>query len=273
MKLTNIAVITVPLVALGLAAGCSSHGSPGAAPSTPAAATHSASAPAQHFKYTTSAALIAALKAHGVKFAHVRQEGQFTDAGNNTVIQVFDNSVAPVTAASHELSANGGTVIVGTNWFVSTTPKLAFRVQQVLGGSFIGKAPVSPAQAAQARAAAKAARLAAAAKKARQRAARQLANTVTYIVTGTPGAQVTYGPAGSDFTGSVPMTVNAPIGNNPPIYFAIDAQLQGGGQVSCKIEVGGKVISAANASGGFNIATCEIGQNPITGQWENDNNG
>jgi len=137
----------------------------------------------------------------------------------------------------------------------------------------IGTAPVSPAQASSARAAAKAAKQAAAAKKARQRAARQLASTVTYVVTGTSGAQVTYGPEGSNFTGTVPMNVSAHIPGNPPLYYAIDAQLQGSGQVSCQILVGGKVISAASASGGFNIASCEIGQNPLTGQWENDNNG
>jgi hypothetical protein len=268
-----ITIAALPLTALGLVAGCAS-GHPSSAPSTPAAATHSASAaPTQHFTYTTAAALVAALKAHGVKFAYVRQEGAFTDLGNNTVARVFDNSVAPVTAANVELKANGGTVIVGTNWFVSTTPKVAFRVQQALGGSFIGTAPVSPAQASAAKAAAKASQEAAAAKKARQQAAHRLASTVTYVVTGTPGAQVTYGPAGSNFTGTVPMTVDAHIPNNPPIYYAIDAQLQGGGQVSCQILVAGKVISSANASGGFNIATCEIGQNPITGQWENDNNG
>jgi hypothetical protein len=48
-------------------------------------------------------------------------------------------------------------------------------------------------------------------------------------------------------------------------------QLQGSGSVQCEIKVDGKVISQASANGGFNIASCEIDQNPLTNQWENKN--
>lgn len=95
--------------------------------------------------------------------------------------------------------------------------------------------------------------------------------TITYIVRGTPGAQVTYGPAGSDFNGTVPMRVTAHLGN--PEYYAINAQLQGDGHVKCSIEIDGIALSTASASGGYNIADCEIGQDPITNLWENDNTG
>jgi hypothetical protein len=95
--------------------------------------------------------------------------------------------------------------------------------------------------------------------------------TITYIVRGTPGAQVTYGPAGSDYNGTVPMRVTARLGD--PEYYAINAQLQGGGYVKCSIEVDGIPLSTASASGGYNIADCEIGQDPITNLWENDNTG
>jgi hypothetical protein len=95
--------------------------------------------------------------------------------------------------------------------------------------------------------------------------------TVTYIVRGTAGAQVTYGPAGSDFNGSVPMRVTERLAD--PEYYAINAQLQGGGSVSCSIEVDGIPLSTASASGGYNIAGCEIGQDPVTNLWENDNTG
>jgi hypothetical protein len=97
------------------------------------------------------------------------------------------------------------------------------------------------------------------------------AETVTYIVKGTPGAEVTYGPSGSNYTGNVPMHVTAPLGS--PTYYAINAQLQGYGTVTCVIEVDGVPLSTATASGGYNIADCEIGQDPITNLWENDNNG
>jgi len=92
---------------------------------------------------------------------------------------------------------------------------------------------------------------------------------VTYVVTGTPGADVTYGPSGSDLNGSVPMSVSAPL--RSPSYYAINAQLQGAGEVTCKLKVDGVTISRATAAGGYNIAGCEIGQNPTTGSWEDDN--
>ena len=99
----------------------------------------------------------------------------------------------------------------------------------------------------------------------------QTAQTVTYVVTGTPGASVTYGPSGTNLTGSVPMSVSAPLGT--PSYYAINAQLQGAGEVQCQIKVDGVTLSSGSASGGYNIADCEIGQNPVTNSWENDNSG
>jgi hypothetical protein len=95
-----------------------------------------------------------------------------------------------------------------------------------------------------------------------------VAQTVTYIVNGSP-ADVTYGPAGTDLSGTVPLDVTAHLGS--PSYYAINAQLQGGGQVSCVIKVNGKALSRATASGSYNIADCEISQNPLTGQWEDTN--
>lgn len=94
------------------------------------------------------------------------------------------------------------------------------------------------------------------------------AQTVTYVVTGS-AADVTYGPTGSDSSGTVPMKVTQKLGS--PLYYAITAQLQGDGSVSCKIEVNGAVISSSTATGGYNIAQCEIGQAPLSGAWTNDN--
>ena len=94
---------------------------------------------------------------------------------------------------------------------------------------------------------------------------------MVYVVTGTPGTSVTYGPAGTNLTGSVPMRVVAKLGN--PSYYAISAQLQGAGSVSCRIKVDGNVISRATATGGYNIADCEISQDPLTGAWQDDNSG
>jgi hypothetical protein len=91
--------------------------------------------------------------------------------------------------------------------------------------------------------------------------------TITYAVTGTQDdAQVSYGPAGTNLSGSVPMTVNATIGSTVAAYYAISAQLQGYGDVSCTISIDGQVISRGTASGDYNIAQCEIGQN-YQGAW------
>jgi|SRR5579859_1046206 len=89
--------------------------------------------------------------------------------------------------------------------------------------------------------------------------------TVTYVVTGSPGTSVTYGPEGSSLNGHVPMRVTASLGD--PQYYSISAQLNGGGAVSCRILVDGKVISRARATGGYNIAQCEIVQG-FSGGWQ-----
>lgn len=92
--------------------------------------------------------------------------------------------------------------------------------------------------------------------------------TVEIIVTGSP-ADVTYGPSGSSLSGSVPLDVGGKIPSPAPAYYAVNAQLQGSGSVSCQIKVDGKVISTAQATGGYHIAICEISQGP-GGDWESD---
>lgn len=132
-------------------------------------------------------------------------------------------------------------------------------VTAAAGGSSSSSAPPAAQQpAAPAQPAAKAAAKASA------------AQTVTYVVTGSD-ADVTYGPAGTNLSGSVPMSVSKPLGT--PVYYSIDAQLQGGGTVTCKIEVDGKAISTSTASGGYNIASCEISQDPFSGNWSDTNSG
>ncbi|MGW2905745.1 hypothetical protein ACWC91_24970 [Streptomyces sp. NPDC001204] len=89
--------------------------------------------------------------------------------------------------------------------------------------------------------------------------------TVTYVVTGTSGADVRYGPAGSPAQGKVPMSVTRPLENRQ--HYAITAQLQGGGHVTCQLKVNGRVISQSTASGGYTIASCEIGKDTFSGKW------
>jgi hypothetical protein len=91
--------------------------------------------------------------------------------------------------------------------------------------------------------------------------------TVTYVVTGSSRASVIYGPAGSGNQGQAPMNITKPLGN--PLYYSISAQLLGGGSVSCQLEVDGQVISQSTATGGYNIALCEIVD--FSGQWTDAN--
>jgi hypothetical protein len=93
-------------------------------------------------------------------------------------------------------------------------------------------------------------------------------HTVTYVVSGSP-ADVTYGPSGTNDSGTVPMSITRTL--RSPAYYAITAQLQGSGSVSCEIRVNGKVISRAHATGGYNIASCEISPDPLTGVWQDTN--
>jgi len=123
------------------------------------------------------------------------------------------------------------------------------------GGTANGTQPGSPAPAATA------------VPKTNQAAATQ---TITYEVTGS-SADVTYGPAGSTLSGTVPMKITAKLGD--PIYYSLQAQLQGAGSVTVKILINGIVISQGTASGGYNIATAEISQDPFSGQWTDTNNG
>jgi hypothetical protein len=96
------------------------------------------------------------------------------------------------------------------------------------------------------------------------------AQTVTYIVNGDP-ANVTYGLAGSQLQGASPMTFSDSLGN--AAYYAINAQLQGDGSVTCEIDVNGQAVSSSTADGGYHIASCEIMRDPASGNWVDANSG
>ncbi|MEY9847736.1 MmpS family transport accessory protein [Streptacidiphilus sp. MAP5-3] len=106
-----------------------------------------------------------------------------------------------------------------------------------------------------------------------QAAAPASPQTITYVVTGASDADIQYGPAGSNTQGHAPLHVTQPIGSSPAAYYSINAQLQGSGDVSCEIEINGKVISHGTASGGYNIASCEVMQDPLGGGWQDANAG
>jgi len=90
---------------------------------------------------------------------------------------------------------------------------------------------------------------------------------VTYVVTGS-GANVTYGPAGTDYTGTAPMSVSRTLGQ--PQFYSINAQLTSDGTVTCKLQVDGVTIATGSASGISKVASCQMEQG-FNGSWENIN--
>lgn len=95
------------------------------------------------------------------------------------------------------------------------------------------------------------------------------ASTVTYVASGS-SANVTYGPSGSSTSAGTPLRETDAIPAAAPAFYAVTAQLQGDGQVSCEIEVNGTVISQATAFGGYEVARCEILRD-ASGNWTDAN--
>ena len=88
---------------------------------------------------------------------------------------------------------------------------------------------------------------------------------VTYVATGS-SADVTYGPSGSGYQGSVPLWVTKPLVGNPQFY-SMSVQMKNGGTVTCQIRVDGVTIVSVSASGSTNVANCAIDQD-LNGSWE-----
>lgn len=95
------------------------------------------------------------------------------------------------------------------------------------------------------------------------------ADTITYVVKGSSGADVTYGPSGSEVGHTGPMKKTAKL-NPHAMYYSITSQLQGGGKTTCQILVNGKVVSTGTAQGDYRIASCEI-VSDFDGGWQNAN--
>jgi hypothetical protein len=89
---------------------------------------------------------------------------------------------------------------------------------------------------------------------------------LTYLVTGTPGARVTYGPAGTYLTGRAPLQVVTKLGN--PLYYFISAELPGKGSVECEILIGTTVMNKSVATGRHSLASCQISRDPLSGKWQ-----
>jgi hypothetical protein len=269
-------------------AGCGTTASkPSSPPPSTSPTPTAASAPSGPGTYPRADALLSALDARGAPCTAVSYVNGGTVGGSlnpyidctgisegDTSIVVFTSHAAALAFAQTQLGVtNLGPVgeVVGVNWVVNTMPAYGRKVAATLGGKLlISQAAEKYQRAARARAKKHAA--AEARRKAAARARARLRNTVEFIVTGS-SADVTYGPSGSNFQGSVPLDTSEHIPASPPIYYAITAQLNGGGTVSCAIKIGGRIISSGTATGSYNIAMFEAVQDPINGGWQDANSG
>jgi hypothetical protein len=104
---------------------------------------------------------------------------------------------------------------------------------------------------------------------------------VEFIVSGTApdGIDITYGPDGSQFSG--PSTLDGTATMSVPFdgsaeYYALNAQLQGSGSITCKIVATGPgdnplTVSSGAASGGYNICDAQAAPTDSTGlSWTNE---
>lgn len=106
------------------------------------------------------------------------------------------------------------------------------------------------------------------------------ATRIEFIVSGSApdGIDITYGPSGSDLSGpssldgtakmSVPFDASAD-------YYALSAQLQGGGDITCKIVATGPgdaplTVSSGAASGSYNICSAQATSGDGI-SWQNEN--
>lgn len=96
------------------------------------------------------------------------------------------------------------------------------------------------------------------------------ATEIEFVVTGSApnGADITYGSDSSNYQGHLPMDVTKTIDTNV-MYYDVTAQLNGGGQVTCKVLIGDgtkiDVQKVGHASGGYNICSAQL--NNINGDW------
>jgi hypothetical protein len=89
--------------------------------------------------------------------------------------------------------------------------------------------------------------------------------TITYEATGSFGEQVAYGPAPAALGGTVPMRVTTPLGHARA--YQVQVQINFGGTATCKILVGGQLVSEETTTGPGSIAVCQVSRNRLTGRW------
>ncbi|WP_203962229.1 hypothetical protein [Actinocatenispora thailandica] len=86
------------------------------------------------------------------------------------------------------------------------------------------------------------------------------------------GVDITYGSDSDSRQGpnAVPWQASLPRDDSgKTLYYAVTAQLNSGGDITCEVLVGTKVVAAGHASGGYNICSAQIGQD-FLGTWQKE---
>jgi hypothetical protein len=95
------------------------------------------------------------------------------------------------------------------------------------------------------------------------------AEVARFSVTGKApnGVNITYGSDGTNLEGSPPPFQATMKVNEDALYYQVTAQLQGGGNIKCKVQIG-DAIKTGQARGGYNICSAQLNSNPISGDFE-----
>jgi hypothetical protein len=95
------------------------------------------------------------------------------------------------------------------------------------------------------------------------------AETAKFSVTGRApnGVDITYGRDGTNLQGSPPPFQATMKVEEDALYYVVNAQLQGGGNIRCKVQIG-DAVKSGRARGGYNICSAQLNNNPISGDFE-----
>lgn len=95
------------------------------------------------------------------------------------------------------------------------------------------------------------------------------ATEVSFTVTGTApaGVDITYGSDSSNYQGpkQPPMMGETLQIDKNALYYAVSAQLQGGGNITCEIQIG-STVRTGHARGGYNICSAQLSKD-YNGGW------
>ena len=95
------------------------------------------------------------------------------------------------------------------------------------------------------------------------------AKTVTFEVTGNApeGVEITYGSDTSNYDGSGPPFSASLSIEKQALFYDVSAQLQGGGDITCKLTIG-TAVQVGHAVGSYNICSVQLNRDPTNGGWD-----